>query len=186
MRVFIAIEIGEQTKKQLKNVQDKMKNYVNKGNFTTRDNFHVTLRFIGDVDQEEIDGLRCVIDNMALITKPFKLSLDTLGHFPRKQKEIIWVGIKGQLDSLNELKRDLEGELEKAGFAKEEREYRPHITLVRSASLDKPVEVIIEEVSVPHSEIIAGSISLMESTRIDGELVYRSIYKKSVFKLEEQ
>ncbi|OJF94169.1 2'-5' RNA ligase family protein [Alkalibacterium sp. 20] len=88
--------------------------------------------------------------------------------------------MKGQLDSLNELKRDLEGELEKAGFTKEEREYKPHITLVRQASLDKPFEIVKEEVSVPHSEIIAGSISLMESTRIDGELVYRAIYNKSI------
>ncbi|MFO8068420.1 MAG: RNA 2',3'-cyclic phosphodiesterase [Alkalibacterium sp.] len=186
MRVFIAIEIDEQTKKKLNSIQESIKKYVNKGNFTISDNSHVTLRFIGDADEEELNGLKRAIDETASKAKPFTLSLDTLGHFPRKQKEIIWVGIKGQLDCLKELKRGLEEELAKAGFKKEEREYNPHITMVRQAVLDKPVEMVREEVNIPYAEIKVKSISLMESTRIDGELVYRSIYKKSVSNLEEQ
>ncbi|OJF94170.1 RNA 2',3'-cyclic phosphodiesterase [Alkalibacterium sp. 20] len=88
MRVFIAIEIDEQTKRQLNSTQDMIKNYVNKGNFTTKNNFHVTLRYIGDVDQEEINGLKQAIDETTSKAKKFTLCLDTLGHFPRKKKKL--------------------------------------------------------------------------------------------------
>ncbi|WP_027107843.1 RNA 2',3'-cyclic phosphodiesterase [Lacticigenium naphthae] len=179
MRVFIAVEIEERTKKQLKGIQNNIKKYVEKGNYTSRDNFHVTLRFIGEVDKEEISRLKQVIDRTASNGTSFTISLDTVGHFPRKKKEIIWVGVKGQLDCLKDLKISIEDKLDKVGFDKEGLEYIPHITMVRQAVLNIPVESLIDKIKVPDAEIVVNSISLMESVRLDNELVYRLIYIKS-------
>jgi len=186
MRVFIAIEIDEEVKDELVGVQKKIGMFVTRGNYTDRTNFHVTLRFIGDADEKEISRLKQVVDEAALRVEPFELSLNGLGQFPRRNKAIIWAGLEGELGRLKDLKRVVEEELEQKGFTKEDRDYNPHITLLRQASLEKPLEEIgSEEVSVSEAGIKVKSLSLMESKRVDGKLVYEPVYKKTISELKE-
>ncbi|SFC22747.1 2'-5' RNA ligase [Alkalibacterium subtropicum] len=178
MRVFIAVELEDKVKDMLIHVQDRLRPYVSTGNYTDRNNFHITLRFIGNVDQQELNVLKQVIDTTALHAKALILSTDKLGHFPRKNKEIIWVGVKGQVGKLFKLKKQLEIELEEAGFSKEEQDYTPHITMVRQAVSEKGFDEIKADLRVPKEEIAVRSIALMESKRVDGELVYTAIHKQ--------
>lgn len=180
MRLFIAIELNDQIKSVLSSIQNDLKRYMTKGNPTSTDNFHITLRFIGEVNEEEAEKLKKVVNEAAAQTKPFTLYLSELGHFPRKNKEIIWAGVKGQMEELFKLKDKLESELEAAGFSKEERDYTPHISLVRQAVLERGYDEVKEELTVPEDEITVESIALMESKRIDDELVYRAIHEKTM------
>lgn len=180
MRLFIAIELEEETKKHLQAIQEELKIFIIKGNYTAVDNFHVTLRFLGETDERKLGSLEKVIDETARRTKPFMLNLYGIGHFPKKQREVIWVGIDGQLESVQKLKKYLELELEKIGVTRERFDYTPHITLVRNAKISKPVEFFHSKVSIPSTLIKVKSLSLMESIRIDDKLVYRPIYVKKL------
>ncbi|MDZ7834356.1 MAG: 2'-5' RNA ligase family protein [Alkalibacterium sp.] len=66
MRVFIAVEIDEEVKNELARVQKNLGMFVSRGNYTDRNNFHVTLRFIGDADEKEINRLKQVVDASCL------------------------------------------------------------------------------------------------------------------------
>ncbi|MBF8981922.1 RNA 2',3'-cyclic phosphodiesterase [Lutibacter sp. B2] len=171
MRVFIAIEFEEKIKNYLSNQQQIIKENSIKGNFTRKENFHLTLQFIGEVKREEIHILKEVIDKARSNTNGFQLFLKNIGRFERGKKSIVWVGITKN-DELEELYYDLENLLEAQGYPKEDRPFKPHITLGRQVIFKEGFEEIQKKSSIEPERIIVNKISLMESTRIDGKLKY--------------
>ena len=55
MRTFIAIELEEETKAQLAEVQAEAEKLCRRGNYTPKENFHLTLHFLGEVQEEDLD-----------------------------------------------------------------------------------------------------------------------------------
>ncbi|NLO83605.1 MAG: RNA 2',3'-cyclic phosphodiesterase [Clostridiales bacterium] len=181
MRVFIAIEFEQHIKDQLYNIQQRVVNCSTSGNFTRPENFHLTLKFIGEVQPPFINEITAAMKETAKACKPFSLHLGDLGSFPRGNKKIIWIGLKGELDRLNHLFSRLDTALNNIGIARDTRKYSPHITLGREVSLSvdfsKLAEDIIPKISENCSSVIKVSkISLMESTRKDGRLIYLPLY----------
>jgi len=179
MRVFVAIELEDDVKADLASVQDELKKDIEKGNFTSTDNFHLTLRFIGEVDEGGVQSIKEAIDETAKTATPFDLHLSQLGSFPKKNKEILWAGVAGDLENLHSLHDKIEEELASKNFKKDTRLYTPHITLGRNLRLNEEVDQLKNKTDVPASTIKVNQLSLMESTRINDELVYRPIYVKS-------
>lgn len=178
MRLFIAITLDEQVRQALSTIQNDLIKHMSKGNATAFDNFHITLRFIGDVNEKQAEKLKHTVDETGRQFSPFTLRLSELGHFQKKNKKVIWTGVRGQLEELFELKNKLETELETSGFLKEENDYTPHITLARQAVLEESFNDVKEELGIPEKEIAVRSIALMESKCVEGELVYKVIHKK--------
>lgn len=175
MRVFIAIEFEDYIKDELWKSREKVKELSLKGNFTAKDNFHLTLKFIGEANSNQIDKLKSAINEVAQNRIKFSLNFKDIGSFKKGNKEIIWVGIKRD-ERLENLHKDLENILEKSNFEKDERSYRPHITLGRQIVLKDKNLKLSENVIIPKEKIEVTKISLMESTRVDGKLVYRPLY----------
>lgn len=180
MRVFIAIEFDDEMKKYLAQRQADVKKNSDRGNFTGRENFHLTLRFIGEANREEIQRIKAAINGTAEAVESFGVKLGTLGEFPRNRKKIIWIGISEGHRDLKELFEKLEANLEREGFPREEREFRPHITLGREIILNKDFQEVSKEIVIEAKSIRVESISLMESTRIHGVLHYVPIYRKKL------
>lgn len=177
MRVFLAIEFTEEIKEYLYKTQQRVKKYSSKGNFANKDNFHLTLRFIGEIKENELNKLKEAIDNTALNQEDFQLRFNELGQFPRGNKRIIWVGLKPE-ERLDLLYSHLESQLEKHGYPKEERKFVPHITLGREVFLEKEFKEIESQIMMENMEMNVHKISIMESTRINGQLTYIPIYVK--------
>lgn len=180
MRVFIGIELDESMKEYIFKNQQIVKNNSVKGNYSRKENFHLTLRFIGEVNDVQIDDLKKTIDETAKISSTFKLKSGELGYFPRKNKKIIWVGISEGQRSLQQLFNVLENNLQKHGFERDERGFKPHITIAREVILNMDFKPLTEKVKIENRDIPVNKISLMESTRIDGKLTYRPIYTKNL------
>lgn len=178
-RVFIAIEFNESIKGYLHKVQDMVKEESSAGNFTSEDNFHLTLKFIGEAEADRIEAIKGCIDDVALVHNRFKLNFDRLGNFPRGNRSIVWIGIR-ESELLLKLQAALEASLEKAGFPKDDKKFTAHITLVRQAALKVDFRRLKEKVEIEAADIAADKISLMESTRVDGRLRYIPIYVKEL------
>lgn len=176
MRVFIAIEFSKEIKDYMYRVQQELKASMEKGNFSNVENFHLTLRFIGEVPQDKILSLKQAIEKTAANIVSFKLDTDTIGFFPKGNKKVIWMGIKKEKALLEKLFSSLEGELEKIGIKKEEKPFSPHITLVREAILKEDFKILEGNTKLEKREICVENISLMESTRVNGKLTYIPIY----------
>jgi len=172
MRIFYAIELDEETKDLLSKEQTKLKAKALKANMTKRENLHLTLRFIGEVDPVYLPVFQNIQNVVASKCSPFKLTLSEPGAFARGHKSIIWWGIKPNA-ALNQLYKDLEEQIRKNGFPAEYKPYTPHITLAREfAANEGNTEGVINNIKPLSHSFSVKSISLMESTRIDGKLKY--------------
>ena len=94
---------------------------------THRDDLHLTLHFLGQVEAGRMDELLLLGDRMSV--RSFELVLDQLGHFARPR--VLWVGPASVPAELWNLHGDLAQGLRDGGFAPESRPYQPHVTLAR-------------------------------------------------------
>jgi RNA 2',3'-cyclic 3'-phosphodiesterase len=124
IRLFAAIEIPEQLRLQLSLLQGGMPG----ARWTPTENMHLTLRFIGEVDQAVA---RDIDDVLADIRAPgFSLSLKGVGEFGRKEGRALWAGVD-TAEPLQHLAAKIESALQRMGLPAETRKYSPHVTLAR-------------------------------------------------------
>lgn len=162
MRLFIAIQFSNDIKKGLISVMHELKKKGVGGNYTAADNLHLTLAFIGEVQNS--DGVKSAMEAAAFA--PFMLSLTDLGNFG----DILWVGAKGG-QKLKAYVKALGVALDAAGIKYDKKKFEPHITLVRKASNARPQGIV-----VPKKEMMVRKISLMKSEQKNGKVVYTEIF----------
>ncbi|MBS0278174.1 MAG: RNA 2',3'-cyclic phosphodiesterase, partial [Proteobacteria bacterium] len=94
----------------------------------TREQLHLTLRFIGEVDGRQANDID---DALAAISAPrFTLALKGVGEFGGKKPHAVWAGVSdGQ--AVSHLNRKIEAALQRIGVAADERRFTPHVTLAR-------------------------------------------------------
>ncbi|MDX9873014.1 MAG: RNA 2',3'-cyclic phosphodiesterase [Clostridia bacterium] len=180
MRLFIAVNFSEDIKNKLAAVMGEVKKYSTAGNFTLKDNLHLTVVFIGETAKPEL--VKQSLDK--LIAPAFHLKLNGLGAFSRGSWEIVWIGVKKN-ETLLSIYEQLSSALTANGFAIEKRTYKPHLTLGREVVL-KPgciIEAVAGELGPLNITAEVNSISLMKSERIAGKLVYTEIYSKNLIDL---
>jgi 2'-5' RNA ligase len=94
-------------------------------------NLHLTLKFLGSVGEELIDGIAGACRRVAARHRPIEAKAVGLGAFPSTEKpSVLWVGVEAAA-ALAVLQRDLEAAMVGLGFDKEERAYHPHVTVGR-------------------------------------------------------
>lgn len=99
------------------------------GRWTDPEQYHLTLRFIGDVPEEKVSDLREAA--APADAAPFELAPSGLGVFPtRRNPSVVWTGLEEQ-PALFDLQERLENRLVEAGFDPEDRPFTPHITIAR-------------------------------------------------------
>ncbi|MEK6868809.1 MAG: RNA 2',3'-cyclic phosphodiesterase, partial [Nanoarchaeota archaeon] len=93
MRLFIAIEIPEEIKSYLAEIQQEIADSKNKIRLVNKDNMHLTLKFLGEVQPDNLEDIK---NNLKKITfKPFSVVLDNIGVFPSDNYiRVVWVGLK--------------------------------------------------------------------------------------------
>ena len=93
---------------------------------------HLTLKFLGEVNPEIVPELTKSIDNAVKAKAGFELCLHGLGCFPNQRNpRVIWCGIEGDTERLSEMHQTVEAVCATFGFAPENRQYHPHLTLGR-------------------------------------------------------
>ncbi len=178
MRVFIGIELDQRTKKYIREVQGKVRKHCEKGRFTMSDNFHLTLKFLGEIDEAQLSGIIDAMDKAVNDTSPFEIGLDRVDYFQKKNRRILWVGSKSSSE-LEALASTVENTMEAIGFEPDNRPYQAHITLGRQVKLK--ADDVLSETSVEWRPII-DNITLFESKRVDDVLRYVPIKR---FALEQ-
>ncbi|HHW23315.1 MAG TPA: RNA 2',3'-cyclic phosphodiesterase [Clostridiaceae bacterium] len=167
MRCFIAIELDNETRSLLSEIQKKLADSGIKGNFTRTENLHLTIKFLGEIDSAGFISVKNILKKVSSEQKSFVLTLDKIGKFDRGNKKIIWAGLYRSRE-LEDLYYAVNAEVMKILPNGDEKRYTPHITLAREATL--PADTLNYD-EIRHSFRVSG-ISLMESTRQDGKLVY--------------
>ena len=170
MRLFVALLLSEEMKDALCESQQALREHARGGNFSRRENLHLTLAFLGDCPPSAIPRIRRAMETAAGTAEPFSLALERMGRF-RRGADLWWAGVKKQ-PALTNLAVNLQAALRSGGFPLEDRPFAAHLTLARQ--VDAP-GLRPEELLLPAASQQIRAMSLMESTRVKGELTYREI-----------
>lgn len=176
MRLFIAIDLDNEIKDTLNHsIQDLKRNSVS-GNFTPRENLHLTVVFIGETmkTKEVNDALERATANIN--ANKFNLSIEGMGKFKRREGDIYWVGINKE-QNLWSIQGEITKELKKAGFDIEDRDYVPHLTLGRKVITKETFNEQDFKKSLGKMDMEVKKISLMKSERVGNRQVYTEIFK---------
>jgi 2'-5' RNA ligase len=136
---------------------------------------HLTMKFFGNIEEEQVADVSSVMEEVAAKKKAFTLCVGGLGAFPSiRNPRVIWLGLQGWEENLLPLQRDLETKLAAVGFPPEERPYRPHLTLGRVKSLKGKgnlVDLIEREGDANFEPFVVDQIVLFKSDlRPDGPI----------------
>ncbi len=132
IRSFIAIELPEVIRTQLKGLQDNLKTCRFKVRWVRPENIHLTLKFLGNIDETDIEKVRGALTSRVDRFTPLSLSVKGVGVFPGiRRPRIIWSGMGGQLSALAALQKALAEDLAAIGFQQEKRPFKAHLTLGR-------------------------------------------------------
>lgn len=132
MRTFIAINLNPEIKKALIQLIKELDTGNRNIKWIAEQGMHLTLKFLGEIDRGKVTQIENVLERILEKHRPFSLRFKGTGSFPpgKKAARVLWVGIEEE-ESLKRLQSELEAELEKIGFPREQRRFHPHLTLGR-------------------------------------------------------
>lgn len=150
MRLFVALHLDDLVRDRLARVPVPGSTAGSRVRRVKPHNLHVTLKFLGDVEDARIPAVITALKNASSQVRPFDLAVAALGTFgPRKAPRVLVAGCDGGKD-LVILHARIEQELEPLGFETEPRQFRPHVTLARTDERKRrhgeglrPIEVLL-------------------------------------------
>jgi len=133
VRTFVAVEVGDEIRKNAVALQQRLAKANPDVRWATPDTMHVTLLFLGEVDEREVVDVCRVVRAVAGREPPFPLRVSGVGAFPNvRRPKTVWAGITDGTEPLQRLYGLIEEKLLDLGcYRKEERAYTPHLTLGR-------------------------------------------------------
>ena len=135
IRAFLAIELPEALRVGLAQVQEELKRSRADVRWVAPGNIHLTLKFFGNVPDDEIDTLAQAAREAAAETAPLQLQATGAGAFPSPNApRVVWLGLGGDLVPLTQLFYRLEKAFAALGYPPEGRAFNPHLTLGRVKS----------------------------------------------------
>ncbi len=167
-RTFIAIELSKSIRDRLIALQEELATAAPDVKWVERENLHVTLLFLGEVDDRELPAV-CRVVQEALAEYPvFTLSVAAAGCFPNPRRpRTLWVGIGQGVQDVVAVHDALERPLLDLGcYRREERKYTPHITLGRRRSegpADALSRALAKQQAWQGGEEVVGEIHVMGS-----------------------
>lgn len=177
MRLFIAINLSENIKDELGKTITRLKAETRRGSFTRRDNFHITMLFLGEVDTSKVNNIKQAMEDVQ--ATPFEINLSSLGYFKRNEGDIFWIGVHKN-EVLNDIYEQLYSRLTQVGFSLEARQFKPHLTIGRRVIANHGFDSSSFSQSIPSMKMTINKISLMKSERINEKLTYSEIYARDL------
>lgn len=177
MRAFIGIDFAPEVKKEIFNLQQRLRKYALRGRWKHSDNFHLTLKFLDEISLTQQAQINEAMQKVCLGQKPFKLAVTSLGVFNGKEAiRVLWLGLTGDLFELKGLQRQIDQALGPLGFAPEKRQYSPHITIGQDVVFACGFDQIRESIGDVHLGTIGvDRFFLYKSEQIERKRIYSPI-----------
>jgi 2'-5' RNA ligase len=166
LRCFVAIELPEEVKSTLSEMQEELKKLGADIRWIKPDNIHLTLKFLGHIKEESIEKITDTMKTVSGGHRSFNIFIRGIGIFPNiTSPRVLWVGIDNN-NPLMSLQKDIENSLSLIGLDKEKKPFTAHLTLGRFRSR-KGKEILLDAVQKRKNdgfgELMVSKISLMKS-----------------------
>jgi len=133
-RVFCAVELPEDVRARLQeHIARLRKEFPDAAASWSRvENIHLTLKFFGNVELDRIPKISAAATQTIKEFSKFEIGIGNTGVFPRPSRaQVLWIGVSDPSDQLSALQKQFEAACAAEGFPKEDRAYRPHLTIAR-------------------------------------------------------
>lgn len=163
MRLFLAIPLSREMKRQAKDIQADFRRQRVRGNYGPEENLHVTLAFIGEYDDP--DRVLACLDSISF--QPFTVTADRVGSFG----SLWWMGFQPSAE-LERLARQIRRALAEGNIPFDRKRFQAHVTLLRKPECPDRQAVFPEPEPVT---MTVRSFSLMQSTRGKNGMIYTEL-----------
>lgn len=167
-RIFAAIQLSDKARRKIGDYINRLRRgHRNlRVGWEKREKLHLTMKFLGDLDEERLEDLHGAVKKTATQIAPFVVDISGTGVFPNpKNPRILWLGIRNPERNLAGLNRVLETECARAGFAREKRAFKPHLTIGRLRQPYHSTDLVAEHLAsnIEPVSFAAGTIAVVES-----------------------
>jgi 2'-5' RNA ligase len=176
MRLFIAIEIPDEIKKEMVMVQEQLRKANIDATWPRPEAMHLTLKFLGEIPETKVAEIVSGMQKAAEGIGRFRLEVKGVGTFPNpRNARVVWIGLSGDIGKLTKLQEAVENAMAGIGLVRDERKFTAHLTLGRIKyirSRDTWIKTLeeIKDISLPAFEVT--SVSLMQSELKPSGAVY--------------
>lgn len=172
MRTFIAIEIPEEIKKEIINIQNSLPEF--KGKITEKENLHLTLKFLGEVDEKSIRKIKRKLGEIKF--PKFKTEINSIGFFDNRKsiyskQLIVWL----HMTNCDELQKEVDKKLK--DLFEEEKRFMSHLTIARIKGLknEKNFFSKLKKIKIPEMNFLVQKFSLKKSKVTRNGPIYEDI-----------
>ena len=179
MRMFVALSIPSKEKKKIHRAAGPLREGDLPVRWVEPENYHITLKFLGDVQIDRVDPLSKALEDIAGSNVAFEAQVRGFGAFPTiRRPNVLWLGVTPSA-ALRCLKHDLERGLVECGFEQEPRGFHPHLTLGRvgrngGAGVFRGLDDLVAKLDYAGSFRVA-KVHLMQSRRSSSGPRYRVV-----------
>jgi len=161
-RLFIGIRVSDTLRDELSEVKDKAA-FAAVARWVKADSMHLTLKFLGDCKTSSIKPICQRLQTIVSDYRQFYLATTIFGAFPSpKRARVLWLGLRGAARLIS-LQNEIDEGFSELGYEREERVYRPHITLAR---FKRPAKIDLNKLNnslIFNYRFKVGSVALFES-----------------------
>ncbi|MCS6815874.1 MAG: RNA 2',3'-cyclic phosphodiesterase [Blastocatellia bacterium] len=135
IRSFVCIDVPQEVKAAIERVQAKLRRLPVEVSWTRPAGVHLTLKFLGEVEEARLGRIGEALDEIARSAAPFELVTGRGGIFPTADRpRVLWIGVRDEQGILRALVAQVEDALAQQGFARETRPFTAHLTIGRVRS----------------------------------------------------
>ena len=132
MRSFIAVKISTEQRNKIADLIREFRRLETRVKWVRPENMHVTLKFLGEVDEKILPDLYDSLEKSLTNDQVFDFNLKALGCFPNvRRPRVIWVGIDRGAQNLKTLAAKVDSAMAEFGFERDKRGFSPHLTVGR-------------------------------------------------------
>lgn len=173
MRVFIGIDLSNETKEALYDLQRVWLMSTEKKRPTLFSNFHITLKYIGELNDEEVDLLYLALKKHLKDFEKFKVNIADIGTFKKGSGDILWVGFTEGKDILSNLHKNVLKAINASNIEVRKEKYVPHITLARNVTFNNRSY----HLPLVNKEEEINFVTVFKSHHVNGILTYTPLYE---------
>ncbi len=169
IRTFIAIPLGNEVSRATIRLIERVRQPSDGIKWVPTDNLHLTLKFLGEVDNTEVPAVCDVVHDVCAGRDPFELHFAGTGGFPSIDRpRVLFVGIEDSTETLTQIATELDRDYADLGFKPESRDYTPHLTLGRTKSGsrragDEVIERLRNEQQTEIGRMVVDSVQVIAS-----------------------
>lgn len=196
IRAFLAVELPAALKQALAAVQADVRTLIARElspgmrvQWVRPNSIHLTLKFLGDIPEEQVDDLKSAVQSAVRSLTPFPVDVAGLGVFPDlRAPRVLWIGLSSRPEgedhatALSQLAAAIEQSVEGLGYPSESRPFNPHLTLARIKEGAREVGKVLARTgllgkTVQLEPLAVRHVALMQSERKPSGSVYATLWE---------